>query len=649
MLMENIRIREMRLENFKCHRKLELKLDGRDASIYGDNATGKTSIYDALTWLLFGKDSKGNGEKNIDIKPLNAAGEVADHQAVTEVEAVLSVSGEDVSLRRTYQEVWSTKRGSTEATYDGNTSEYYIDGVPCKKNQFDEKIRSIVPEDTFRMLTSVNYFASDLPWQKRREILFQIAGVMDDKAVMETDSRFAYLLNAMGKLSLDDFKRKLLSEKKGYVGARNEIPARISECQKTIDDLTDLDFSGARENLELLNASKENLSGQLLAINRSSAAEGKRNELEQAKLELRKLDMDNTAFRRGQESRMPDTEYLRRALSLARRRAEQARTDNESYRKTMERNDRHIAECRETWGQINAETFTGGTCPTCGQALPADQMKTAREKFEAGKQKRLNEVVVRADYWKLDKSNTEKRIAVNEDMITKSEAEAAELEAQIQWAEQAAASLQVRDMDGYGEKAASLKAWIAQVEAELDTLNRNASEAGREIRERIAVGNDQIGQLMTVISKEDTLKYARGRIEQLRSDAAAGAEKLQEVEKLLYLMDEFTRYKTSFVEDTVNSLFRLAAFRLYREQANGGVEDRCDVTYNGVPYLGLNSGMKINVGIDIINTLSRAYGVTVPLFVDNAESVTRLENPDTQVIRLVVSENDKELRVNYEN
>lgn len=647
--MENIRIRKMRLENFKCHRKLELSFDGRNASIYGDNATGKTSVYDALTWLLFGKDSRGNGEKNIDIKPLNAAGEVADHQAVTEVEAVLLVNGDETSLRRTYQEVWSTKRGSTEATYDGNTSEYYINGVPCKKNQFDEKIRSIVPEDTFRMLTSVNYFASDLPWQKRREILFQIAGVMDDRAVMETDGRFAPLMDAMGRLSLDDLKRKLLAEKKGYVGARNEIPARISECQKTIDDLASLDFSGARENLELLNASRENLSGQLLAINRNSAADSKRNELEQAKLELRRLDMDNAAYRREQEAKAPNTEHLRRSLSVTRRQADNARADNEALRSSLERNERHIAECRETWGQINAETFTGGTCPTCGQALPADQLKTAREKFEAGKQKRLNEVVARADYWKLDKTNTENRIAINEDLIARADAEVTTLEDQIQRAEQAAVSVNIQDMEGYAEKSASLKAWIAQVEAELDALNRNSSEAGREIREKIATVNAQIAQTMTVISKEDTLKYARGRIEQLRADAAAGAEKLQGVEKLLFLMEEFTRYKTSFVEDTVNSLFRLAAFRLYREQANGGVEDRCDVTYNGVPYMGLNSGMKINVGIDIINTLSRAYGVTVPLFVDNAESVTRLENPDTQVIRLVVSENDKELRVNYES
>ena len=73
------------------------------------------------------------------------------------------------------------------------------------------------------------------------------------------------------------------------------------------------------------------------------------------------------------------------------------------------------------------------------------------------------------------------------------------------------------------------------------------------------------------------------------------------------------------------------------------------MVYDGVPYQALNNGAKINVGIDIINTLSLAYGVRVPLFIDNAESVTRLEETETQTIRLVVSEQDKELRIDYEN
>ena len=155
--MKDIKIKRLSLENFKCHRNLVLELNGGNVAIYGDNATGKTSVYDALTWLLFGKDSQGNGEKNIEIKPLDASGEVRDHLAVTSVEAVLLVDGAEVTMKRTYSEVWTTKRGNSEATYDGNTSEYYVDGVPVKKFAFAEKVNEIVDEETFRLLTSVSY------------------------------------------------------------------------------------------------------------------------------------------------------------------------------------------------------------------------------------------------------------------------------------------------------------------------------------------------------------------------------------------------------------------------------------------------------------------------------------------------------------
>ena len=258
--MTEIKIKRLVLENFKCHKSLRLDFEGGNASIYGDNAAGKTSIYDALTWLLFGKDSAGNGEKNIEIKPLDANGEVKDHLAVTAVEAALDVNDEEVTLRRTYKEVWSTKRGSSEATYDGNTSEYYIDGVPVKRNGFQDKVNELVNEDTFRMLTSVSHFADKISWQDRRAVLFKVAGVMDDSQILATNEQFTPLVESMGKLSLEDYKKKLLAEKRKFVGAKTEIPARISECQKTIEDIQGLDFAKAKAQVDALQATLNGVS-----------------------------------------------------------------------------------------------------------------------------------------------------------------------------------------------------------------------------------------------------------------------------------------------------------------------------------------------------------------------------------------------------
>ena len=130
------------LENFKGHECLALRFDGQDGSIYGENGTGKSSVYDGLTWLLFGKNSNGSG--TFGIKPLDKAGQVRDHTAITTVEALLLTGQGELALRRTYYEKWSTKRGSAAETFDGHSSDFYVNGVPVKKYEFEDTVNDLV-------------------------------------------------------------------------------------------------------------------------------------------------------------------------------------------------------------------------------------------------------------------------------------------------------------------------------------------------------------------------------------------------------------------------------------------------------------------------------------------------------------------------
>ena len=572
--MKNIRIMQLRLENFKCHRLLELDLQGKSATIYGDNAAGKTSIYDALTWLLFGKDSAGNGEKNIDVKPLDSTG-ATDRHTITAVEAVLQVADETITLRRTYRELWSSKRGSSTETYDGNTSEYYIDGVPCKKNAFDSRIQEIVPEDTFRLLTSVSYFAQDLHWQKRRAVLFDIAGTMSDREIMAMDSRFSPLSQALGNLTVDAYHRKLSTEKKNLTGAKTDIPARISECQKTIAELENIDFDAIRAEINALEQEAATVAAQIHAPGAS------------------------------------DTDLQKRELSQLEQQLPQKESQLQICEKSISSYEYNINAARARWVTVNQEAFAGGTCPTCGRDLPDDQMVAAMQSFEQLKKNRLHEI----------------------------EQTAASQKAAMEQAQERAAQLR-EEIQQNKERAATLRNALS---AAADDPTRSAVEAQlADLRCRIAAKQEELG-------KHYALERARTRIAELQEEARNAAEALEAIEKMLYMVEEFTRYKTRFVEESINSLFRVARFRLFREQANGGIEERCDVVCNGVPYIGLNNSAKINAGIDIINTLSRHFGVAVPLFVDNAESITNLEYAATQTIRLVVSPTDKKLRCEYEN
>lgn len=646
--MSIIKIQRLSLENFKGHRLLKLDFHGANASIYGKNGIGKTSVFDAFTWLLFGKDSQGSGEKNMGIKPVDSTGAVADHDAITSVEAELLVDGEPLTLRREYREVWGTRRGSATAVFEGNTSEYYVDGVPCKKSAFDDKVASLVPEDLFRMLTSVRYFAKDMPWQKRREVLFDMAGAMTDRTIMAQDERFLPLLEDMGKLDLEGYKKKLTAERKGLVGAKTEIPARISECQKTVESLEGVDFAAAKAEVEALNAQKDHLSERLLAIENDTALSQKRLEIRETQLELNALEEENKSYRRSQQTSQAGVETIKADLSSLRIRLAGRRKLVENEGQFISGLEEKIQRSRDEWASISCEVFTGGTCVACGQTLPPDKLQVAMDAFESRKRNRLRDVEAAAGSLKDTKEQAEYRLASYREEISQLEAEIQSKEQQVAAMESNA--VEIVDMADYAQRRANIQGRITALSNELGQMMDSTLSVKNELQNQIAQVKRGIAEWTDITGKEAMLDYSRNRVEQLRQEANKAAQKLEGIEQKLFLIDEYIRFKTRFVEDSVNGLFRLTQWRLYREQANGGLEDRCDATYNGVAIgEGLNQGMEVNLGIDIINALSRHYGMYVPLFVDGAESVTDLERADTQTIRLAVSAGDKELRFVNEN
>ena len=639
--MKDIRIIRLVLSNFKCHALLDLDFGGEDRAVYGDNATGKTSIYDGLTWLLFGKDSLGNGEKSIDIKPLGADGQVKDHEAITAVEAVLSCDGEETALKRTLREVWTTRRGSTELVYDGNVSDYFVDGVPCKKNAFDSKVKELCPEDLFRMLTSVSWFAAGMKWQDRRSVLFDMAGMLGDREIMGKDSRFDALADSLGKLSVGEYKTKLLHQKRGLTGTRDDAPARISECQRQLDNMKSCDMEALREQERDLIAKRDAISSEIIAIEQDAAVQSKSIDLRSAKADRDEILRQNQIYRDAQKSVLPDRGQLEQAIRREKVKAEIMEGALMRAQKSVPRLQEQLEETRAKWVKVNGEAFAGGICPACGQGLPFEKLREATEGFETKKQKKLRDIEREADSLKERIREAEGEILERTRELEAKKTEIEELNRQLK----TAGSVEIVDAPGFAERMAGADEKITSIQKEIAQLQERSGDARAEKRKLLDQVTAELNGIWEAMSQSKYRDVLKARISELKADMKTAAEALEAIDKMLFTIEDFVRYKCRFVEDSVNDLFRVASFRLFREQANGGVEERCDAQQGGVPYQGLNNGMKINVGIDIINALSRHYGVTVPLFVDNAEAVTKLEDCRSQVIRLVVNENDKELRM----
>ena len=578
--MKEIRIGYLVLENFKCHEFLRLDFGGRDASVMGDNASGKTSVYDAFVWLLFGKDSKGNAEKVLDIKPLDGLGRVKDPLAVTAVEAELLVDGAPTVLRRTLRECWGVPRGGREAVFAGNTSEFFVDGVPLKKGAYDKKVAALVPEELFRMLTSVTCFAEQLNWQQRRALLFDMAGVASDETLMAGQPRFASLSRALGKLELRELKAKLLQEKKGLSGLREDIPVRIQECQRILRELEGVDYGAARQEEARLEA--ELAEAQALL----AAPEGEKKRLLRQELE----ELERRERQSGDLQRQLDA--LDRVM--------------DSCGREITRQEERLCENWEKTRKWQQAAFEEERCPVCGQSLPEEKRRLAREDFQRNRDRQLQE---------LEQEN----LALVKD--------------------QKAAIARLEDLEGQRQTLLAQKQALGEGLSRQLREKRQALDAlcpDRQAMRRKEEAFLQLRQVRRILAKEDLGESTRQRIADLEQEAENAVAELERVEQLLLAMEEFQRFKAERLERSVNGMFRLASFRLFREQVSGGLEERCDVLYRGVPWLGLNNGAKVNVGIDIINTLSRHYGVGVPLFVDNAEAVTRLEDCGSQVIRLAV-------------
>jgi hypothetical protein len=527
--------------------------------------------------------------------------------------------------------------------FDGNTSEYFVDGVPVKKYAFSDKVSELVSEEVFKLLTSVSHFADGISWQDRRAVLFKAAGIASDREIMAGDARFLPLIEAMGKLELEDYKKKLIAEKRGHVGTRDEIPARISECEKTIEDLEDIDFDAIRRELESLEAQADKINAEILALDHDSATEAKRMDVREAQLALDALEAENKAYRASQAANTVDVGALERKLAELNVKKASKESRANTYAGQIATYDKDIAASRDRWIQVNSEKFTAASCPTCGQALPAAQLKAAEDRFNSHKTLTLHEIEQTANARKKARGQAEEYIAEIRVEIEGIDTEIENVSAQISAAK--AQTVDVIDLADYESKKAQLTHDLAMLQGELADMATDKVEVRGKLTYNLAGVRADITSKRSELGRESMLTYSKSRIESLRADARRASELLEAIDAKLYLIDEYSRYKTQFVEDSVNGLFRIARFRLFREQTNGGLEERCDVVLDGVPYANLNSGARINVGVDIINTLSVIYGVSVPLFVDNAESVTALEPCASQTIRLIVSENDRKLRI----
>ena len=635
----NILLKSLDLVHFKCFPKLHLDFHESVNNIYGENAAGKTSVYDALTWLLFNKDSAGNARP--DIKPHGApAG------TMPEVTAILEVDGEPIKLRKVLREKWEKPRGSSIERYAGDTRDYYIDDVPLAENEYKRRIAELIDEQQFKLLTDVWAVTSKMHWKDRRTLLAEICGLPEDKQLLAAAPQFAELNEKVGRRTVDEYKSVLMKQRKDMNANLNTLPVRVDECSRMVAELESLDFAAAHSESDRLQAERERVQGELVKLTNNTLAAQARNERDELKNQLSELEVENNAHLASQRVPLEDeTPALTAALDRAKHEADRLTRTIAQETDYIASGETRLNYYRARWRAIDAEPFTADRCPTCGQVFPAERLAESRAAF-AEHQKQRKDALLE------DSKMVKQGIAAAKDRLLAAETALKTAQDEVQKAQITLDSytppveITPENLPDYDRRKGAILTLIADADKRIDRLTGDTEQERRRLETALSAVTAEKLRHDAVLAKEQTLADTRRRIAELQAEQRTVAAEVEQMDRLIAMCEEFTRYRVQAITESVNSKFRLTRWRLFTEQVNGGLADCCEpMDMNGSTFDGTNNAMKINIGMDIIDTLSAHFGRRVPIFVDNAESVTQLQPIGSQVVRLVVSEQDKELRI----
>lgn len=665
--MKRITLLSMDIQNFKgCTGRT---IDFTDKTkICGANATGKTTIFDAFTFLLFNRDSLGSAD--FDIRPLDADGKMIDNIEIC-VKARISVDDEEFELKKVQKQKWVKKRGTDTREFQGNVNEFEINGYPKSQKEFKEFISEIVDEDVFNLITNPTAFNA-LSWKKQREILMKFVESFSDVQIAESfGDKYAKLIPELKMASTDDILKKYTKAKNVFNKEMVEIPARIDEVSKqlVIADVGALEVEKTAKEVALQKVEEE-----------ISGSDGKREEINAKRGEVLNLKFKLSEIQNTEDQKLLySSRDIRNELSdkeitlnkIKREIANKADEIQEAHRK-YELQEREKNRLLVEWKSEKTKAYPALTplepltddsfiCPTCGQALPEEvkqkriadyearktayESKYAKDKAEFEETRAKNLKQIEAD----GKAAAESRdkFKALEDSLRKEvdvlNIKLAESQKNYDIVKKAVDGIpKVADVSENAEYLATTEK-ISALEKEIEEMSKDTSSM--ELKANRDILKDEISEITVKIAAADNSKV-KERIAELEAEQKEVGQKIANQEMMIDLTENFIRTKMNMISEKINGMFKIVSFKMFAEQINGGLKETCECTVNGVPLSSLNNGHRIVAGLDIIHSLSNLYGVSCPIFVDNAESINDFNVPemDAQMIYLTVTYN-KELKV----
>jgi len=640
--MKKIIIQKMEILNFKGVREQKIAFNDDITEIDGANGSGKTTIFDAFTWVLFGKDSKDS--KKFNLKTIDENNQIIP-KIPHEVTITLSVDGEVVTLCRRLNEKWTKKRGEAEETFTGNEEERFWNDVPCSVNEWNDKIQSLCSEDVFKFITNPLYFSSQKS-DIQRTMLFRMAGGISDSDIANGNSDFTALLASLSGKTMEEYKKEVQAKKRRIKAEIDAIPERIDERKRDIPE---------QENWKELEADKEKFTAEVSDLNsqildRSKAYEASSAEkMERAKkisslnseLSALKLDISKSLLESYNKDTLLKSEIIGK-VSQKEAEVERMKSALNAHKTYLHSLGERRENLIQQWKKIKAETLIidedAFVCPTCKRPLDVDKTEELQqqmtENFNQKKARELKANEVDGKDLKENIVDTESKISKTEESIAEAEKVLNELKHNTILNKEIEKPDTTPAIDS-NEKVKDILSQIAQLEEENNKPIAMADVSVLELRKSEIL--ESIDIIKERLAKRVLIERNNERISELEKQLKNQSEEYAQLERIEFTMAAFAKAKISSIEKKINGMFRFVKFKMFEQQINGGEVETCEAMVNGVPYSSLNNAMTYIAGLDIINAISHFEGISAPIIIDNAESINEFPKMDTQMILLKVT------------
>ena len=649
-----MKLLKLTLENFKGHGLRVVEFSPTVTRVYGANGTGKTSLFDSFCWLLWAQDSDERTQSGtVSFYPFDPAnqGEVL-HNVVVQVEAVLEIDGAQHVLCRTMQEKWTTPNGTELPRFTGNETKLYIDGLAVKANQFDAFIKENINPEMFKLTSNPWYFPT-LHWKEQRRILMELVGDISNDDVLAADASLEPLRNELASRKPEDCKKLWQQQQKAAVKDLEKTVLLINENRKhlpQIENEAEVKAELEAQRLVLMKPLEEAMQEKADIL--SGTAISKKQA--EAKVLEAKLDIIRAEQREKIAAvRKPFDEQIAALEAEAKTAAETVKP----YRQTVVNLDNAIRENEEklkvlqdSWQAVDAEEFND-ECPCCHRPYPPEQIADQRAAFNRSKAERLEKIEAdgNALFDKNEENKAQRDAAMKEvQRLSKLDIEMPDKRSEImkQREEAVQALPPMENRRDWFEASEDLK----RINHEIEELHIDVKLKLMDAEKAIESAQKPIGDIDVRLAEIKAAEATRALITDYTKQQQTLREQHDELALKLSLIKKFDEIKAVMTTEKVKAILPGMDFKLFNyNNTNEGYTETCELVKDGKPYANLSNGEKIAVGCELIAAISKHYGVSNPVWIDNAEATTKHLETNGQAILLRVSAADAELRIERSN